>query len=327
VLAARKSAFRILQNAENTIILSDPKSKIIMAFLGVYGPQSIPSIQKKIKAYCKALKLRNPTSDFSIKLDYMEIKRKIEPLKNAGLIKEPHYYFHKTSTRIIGLTFKGLIWYFREPSTHSKRKIDRFFKSYREPYVYKSKHRKNRFLLESYRQLIPFCPLWKGMVKQVGDKCLDRLSMTVKNFYVGEKTFSKIEPLELEVETFPNYSGECTDRIYHFERDNVVVDYLRSEEATLLREAYISYLINEDLNLLSQMGADEVKQNLPKLKSVKEYAFFENGQKIGAYLFSRKGLAMFFPKYSGIEYFFAGMFVNNLLWNEKQTTEDKEKVN
>jgi hypothetical protein len=319
VLAARKSAFRILQDAKMAPILNDTKSKLIMRFLGAYGPQSIPSIQKKIKAQCKALKLRNPnlTSDFTLKVEYTEIERKIEPLKNAGLIQEPHYYFHKKSTRMLEITFEGLIWYFREIAAVSKRRIIRFFKSYQEPYLYKSKHRKNRYLLESYKRLIPFCPLWKGMVKQIGDKCLDKLTMPVSNFYVDEKTLFKIESLDLYVETFPNYSGELTDRIYHFERDPIIVSYLKREEATLLREAYIAYLVNEDLNFLRYMNADKIEQELPTLKSTKEFAFFESVDKSLECLLSKNGMNEFFPKYSGIEYYFTGMFVNNLLWNKK----------
>jgi hypothetical protein len=315
----KKIALRTLQNIKTGKIFCDEKSMLLIAILGRYGPQSIPSIQKNIKAHCETLKLQNPNrpKDFGVNLEYEEIKRKIKRLKKIGFINEPHYYFHKTLTRIMALTFEGLIWYFQEPPSLSKDKIDYFFKSYQRPYLNKSKHRKNRFLLESYKQLIPFCPLWKGMKEQIGIKCLSRLTFTVKNFCVDEKTCFRIEPLDIEVATYPNYSGESTDKIYYFEKDKMVADFLKNEEATLLREAYISYLINEDFNLLHTMKSDGVKQNLPQLKSVKEYAFFGYDDACNMSLFSKEGLSKVFPKNYKIEYYFTGMFVNNLLWDKK----------
>lgn len=131
-LEASKVAFRILQDTVNARIQGDTKFKTIMTFLGLYGPQSIPSIQKNINALCKKVEIQNPNPipDCGINLERSEIERKIELLKKSGLIQEPDYYFHKTSTRILALTFKGLIWYFREPPALSKGKIIRFFESY-----------------------------------------------------------------------------------------------------------------------------------------------------------------------------------------------------
>ena len=123
--------------------------------------------------------------------------------------------------------------------------------------------------------------------------------------------------MELEVETFPNYSGECTDRIFSFEKDLTVADYLKSDGATLLRDAYVAYLVNEDLNFIRYMDANEIEQELPKLKSMSEFNFFRGTEKAELSLLSKEGLSKFFPKYSGKEYYFTGMFMNNLLWTKK----------
>ena len=141
--------------------------------------------------------------------------------------------------------------------------------------------------------------------------------MTITNFCIDDKLSFRIEPLGIDVDTYPNYSGECTDEPLFFKRnyrDPLVADYLKSKEAALLRETYIAFLLNEDFYSLGKMHSGELKQKLQELKSVKEYAFFENDQH---FLFSKEGLSKFFPKYSGIEYYFTCMFVNNLLWDKK----------
>jgi len=291
-----------------------------MAFLGFYGPQSIPSIQKNMKAEVQALKRKNPASNSDIQLEYTEIERKIGPLTNLGLVKELHYCFHKKSTKVIGFTFKGLICYFRGLGTPTctKEKITQFFDCYKKPYLGKSKRIKNRFLLESYKELIPFCHLWHNMVLQIGSECLDRLEFTVNNFYVGDKTSFKIEPLELRIETYLNYSGELFNGVF-FPRKarQLVISYLQSEEGVLLREAYIAYLIAEDFQKLCNLNETEIRTKLPKLKSVTEFAILEKNENASTFLFSSKGLSRFFPKCESIEYYFTGMFVFNLLWEKK----------
>lgn len=97
-------------------------------------------------------------------------------------------------------------------------------------------------------------------VKHIGDKYLNTLEMTIINFYVGDRTSIHIKPLRLNVETFRNYSGECTDKRFYLERnerDPIVADYLKKNEAILLREAYIGYLLNEDFSLLRNMDSNE----------------------------------------------------------------------
>lgn len=42
-------------------------------------------------------------------------------------------------------------------------------------------------------------------------------------------------------------------------------------------------------------------------------------------LFKGERLKEFFPKYANIEYFFTGMFVENLLWNEKVVKKASEE--
>jgi hypothetical protein len=49
----------------------------------------------------------------------------------------------------------------------------------------------------------------------------------------------------------------------------------------------------------------------------KELAYLENRKIADNPLFTKR-LFKFFPKYSELNYYFTGMFVNNLLWNQNQ---------
>jgi len=326
-MALGKFGFRTMQTVNQYGQLKK-NSWSILSILGFYGPQSIPSIEKITtgsKYYFLKPKFRKFTSHSNWKLKYTPIEREIESLIDKGLVKKLHFAFLRKKTEYFGLTFSGLLWYFRESGKqlHTIDRISFFFSRYEEPYdALRSKHRKNHFITEGFRELVPFCPLWVGLVKQIGNKCLETLEMTVTNFYIDDKTPLQIEPLGLNVETYPNYSGEITDKpifIERNEKDPVVANYLKKKEAVLLTEAYIAYLLNEDFNLLHEINPDKVEQKLSELKSFKEYDFFENEDRQYKQFFSEENLAKFFPKYSGIEYYFKGMFVNNLLWYDKRT--------
>lgn len=250
----------------------------------------------------------------------MEIERRIEPLGNLGLIRELQYPFQKSSVRIIGLTFGGLMWYFREVGKPTRKKdiVDFFFRRFKEPYDFKSRRRRNRFVLESHKELVPFCSLWYEMVQEIGEECMDRFSTTVDNFYVGDKVSLKIEPLGLEIKSYQNYSGELVEGVF-FPRSNrqLVVNYLGKEESIMLREAYIAYLVSEDFKRLGNMDESEIRSRIPRLKSVTELENLEKSRE-SFHLFSEKGLSRFFPKYESIGYFFTGLFIFNLLWEKRQ---------
>jgi len=298
-------------------------SALIMSILGFYGPQTIPSLEKKTKkANHFTSKLHWLTSSPNTPLEDTQIEREIEDsLVQKGFVQSLQFDSIKKKSRIWGLTFKGLIWYFRHSGEKAlaKDRIAFFFHRFEEPYekVYarRSERRKNKLVVEGFKKLIPFCPLWTGMTKYIGEKCLNRLEMTVNSFCVGEKASYRIKSLGLEIETYPNYSDISSEDNFPPEKDPMVVAYLKRKEATLLREAYIAYLIAEDSVGLSKLGQMDVKAKLSKLLSVTELDSFEKDEGCDSPLFSEKSLARFFPTYSSIEYYFTGMFVNNLLWD------------
>jgi len=107
-------------------------------------------------------------------------------------------------------------------------------------------------------------------------------------------------------------------------RDEDITKYLRGKEAASLRDAYIAYLITKDIQRLSRESKDDVKRLLNELESEKELAYFEKRQVGPNPIFKGGRLKEFLPKYAGIEYFFTGMFVENLLWSKKAVKKAKE---
>jgi hypothetical protein len=98
---------------------------------------------------------------------------------------------------------------------------------------------------------------------------------------------------------------------------------LKSNEALVLRNSYIAYLAVHNIWQLSGKNFRDIESH-NSLKSETELAYFENRQIDSNPLFKGDRLLEFFPKYASIEYFFTGMFVENLLWNKKPVKETKE---
>jgi hypothetical protein len=63
----------------------------------------------------------------------------------------------------------------------------------------------------------------------------------------------------------------------------------------------------------------ELDATFSKLKSETELAYFENREfSFSNSLFTGGRIKEFLSKYFEVEYFFTGMFVNNLLWDRKK---------
>ena len=95
------------------------------------------------------------------------------------------------------------------------------------------------------------------------------------------------------------------------------MSFLQKDEAVLLREAYVAYLVANDFKRLGNMNEAEIITKIPTLKSVTEMANLEKNTHESMNLFTEKGFSRFFPKYDSIEWYFTGMFVFNMLWEKK----------
>jgi hypothetical protein len=180
---------------------------------------------------------------------------------------------------------------------------------------------KNRFknAINNHPDLIVCARQWHTMREQIGEnRCLEALEKTINCCInvLKAKFYIRLPKLEFDGylnQHYPSYR----EREVLLERDMKTSEYLKTKEALVLRNSYISYLAVHDMFELSKKNAGQVKKLLQTLESEKELAYFEKRKTNQTSLFKGERLKEFFPKYASIEYFFTGMFVETLLWNEK----------
>ena len=181
--------------------------------------------------------------------------------------------------------------------------------------------------INHHSSLLRFSGLWWSLVEKLGEKKVnDALDSAVKDFKNLALVKCKIKSLNLEFEgfvrnrMFPTVKAEVVR-----ERDATAVELLKRKEGSTLRKSYITYLAVQDLMRLSRQSKTTVKELLPHLESEKELAYFESRKPNSNNLFEGNRLGDFFPEYASAEWFLTGMFVENLLWNEKPTEKGSEE--
>jgi hypothetical protein len=96
-----------------------------------------------------------------------------------------------------------------------------------------------------------------------------------------------------------------------------VWNFLKEEKAQILRDSYIAFLAAQDIAEYFNVTNENNEKSLTQLKSEQELADFENREILSNPLFTEERFWGFFLKYSKIKYFFTGMFVYNLLRDQK----------
>jgi GTP cyclohydrolase II len=230
---------------------------------------------------------------------YSFIHKTVDKLERKGLICTTKRASADKVKRTAKLTFQGLILYLQ----HSDNG--------------------NRFdhAIEHYPCFIPFAQQWDSMMRELDkERMVKALEQTLENFHVQKVKFL-LRPLKMEFIGFlesPKVLFIYTERENHmYVRDEDVAEYLKNKTARILRNAYIAYLAVNDIKKMSWESKEELEKLLTKLESEKELAYFERRQVGSNPLFKGGRIKEFLPRYSGIEYFFTGMFVENLLWNER----------
>jgi hypothetical protein len=221
----------------------------------------------------------------------------------------------------------------RKPPPKAERKVDLTFIGLML-YLQNSEE-KNRFksLFSKHSRLFPFSNLWETIEGKFGkDTCFFTLEKTIRNFHALEKIVYVKNPEKDQFEVFHHqYSEVDMSKLSALElfwlmferRDSQIIphkvdsvwEFLKEEKARVLRESYIAYLAAQDMKKLVNLDIDLLENELVQLESESELADLERREIMANPLFKGERLKAFFPKYSGIEYFFTGMFVNNLLWN------------
>lgn len=287
-----------------TLSVSECELNIIWC-LAERGPQSIYDLSKR-KYYLPekistGLFFRKLTEKHrkGIKYHYPFIYNTVKGLRKRNLVQVSKDKSGPRTKNIVSLTFSGLMLYL-QGSTH-KRKFD--------------------YAIKNYPKLFPFSKNIETLAKFLGhERVVEALNIAVKDCVCLRKARFRIRHLQLEFEGFLR-SVPLFRKTSHGEvlksRNQKVVNYLKNEDALELRNSYIGYLAVHDIEKLSGRGKEQVENLIPKLDSEKELAYFENKQVKTNQLFKGDRLKEFFPKYAAIEFFFTGMFVDNLLWTKK----------
>jgi hypothetical protein len=205
----------------------------------------------------------------------------------------------------VGLTFLGLMFYLQnleKPKRSSTEKL--------------------KYALGKYKTLIPFSEQWDSLTKDLEEeRCKRAFAKTVKEFVDIQNVELRVPSASLVFDGFlkrntPTNSAEVETKVVR-ERDNEVARCLEKKEMSTLRDCYIAYLAVKDIYQLPEETAEDVRF-FEGLESEKELAYLE-GRNINVdSLFKGNRLREFLPKYAGIEYFFTGIFVENLLWNKEK---------
>ena len=281
--------------------------------LGKCGPRSIYALSKASNPFpTVTTSIFGPSLEHKRALgkkppnySYTAIHKSANSLERKGLTHTIRYTHGPQSKRIVGLTFIGLILYLQNSNER-----DRFEK-----------------VFTTYPDLIPFSPQWNLLNERIGkQKCIEDLEKTVKRFVALRRARFTLKPLKTVFEGYlqPNYS------LCRKNRNKDVAEFLEDKEVFLLLKSYIAYLACHDIDRLSILDNENIKEVICKLDSEEELAYFEKRDISANPLFRGKRLKKFLPEYAKLEYFFTGMYVATLLWHEnkieslKQTDRDYE---
>lgn len=234
--------------------------------------------------------------------EYPFVRKSVLNLEKKGLVKITRDTTGNRTRKVVELTFPGLSLYLR-----GSVERDRF-----------------RNAIKHHSKLIPFSKQWESVKKLCGEeKCTETFSQTANSCINLIRAKFRVRPVKLDFEGFM----KTTFPVSHIlrktvrERDEKFSEYLGTEKALVLRDSYIAYLVMKDLSQLSGENLDYVEGILSKLESEKEFSYLVKNRDPTP-LFKSKKLREFLPKYASIEYFFTGMFVENLLWHENAEKEE-----
>jgi hypothetical protein len=204
----------------------------------------------------------------------------------------------------IGLTFLGLMFYFQN--------LEKFYGSSDEELEH---------VLNKCKMLIPLPEQLNSLSDDLKERCKRAFAKTVKEFVDIQDVELRVPSASLVFGGFlkrntPTNRAEVETKVVG-ERDNEVAKCLEKREMSTLRDCYIAYLAVKDIYQLPEETAEDVGF-FEGLESEKELAYLEGRNTSADSLFKGNRLRGVLPKYAGIEYFFTGMFVENLLWNKEK---------
>jgi hypothetical protein len=306
----------------------------ILWTLGEEGPMSIYALSsrtpaKEVRCLPEISPVFGQPSIWEIKMeenpryDYRIVNTKALELLKKKLIqkqqmpkeeqkrrKRPHLPRAHESRKGVGLTFLGLMCYLQNMKD-SNEIMDRKFEN----------------AIHNYSILVPFSAQWNSLINDLGEeKCIGAFEKTVKEFVNIQNVQLRIELVKLEFNGFlkrSSFTSPPQGIKITKERDDQVGKCLKRKDMSLLRNSYIAYLATSDIWTLDEETLERI---LPELESEKELAYLEDRSTDTNSLFKGNRLKEFLPEYADIGHFFTGIFVNNLLWNERIVEKAKEEA-
>jgi len=261
----------------------------------------VPDMTAK-EAKAKLVELQNPKS-----YQRTSIYKIVKKLLAKNLVKLSKDTSGSRTKTIVEPTFQGFILYLQNPLEEGKLEK----------------------VLEHYSYVFPFSNKWESMVTVLGkEKCLQALERTIKDFVEIRRARFLLRPLK-KFEGFLESPKMMDREVPHAEvtreKDSDVSHFLNSKDGTLLKKSYIAYLIVHDIDRLSGESKEQAERIISKLESEKELTYLEGRRTDANLLFNGSKLKEFLPEHTDLEHFFTGMFVKNLLWNEKIVEKKKEE--
>ena len=190
------------------------------------------------------------------------------------------------------------------------------------------------------RNLVPFIDSWDFIIKQINDnmnetkksndlkaidigkkKCFKALTEAVQEFSGVYKVRFVVKTQNIAFEGYLEVPGSMI--LYRDmnvevvrEKDEQIAKLLKNPKLANLVRAYLAYLITKDIRKMSLYDTEEIPEALTRLDSEREFAFFRPELARQGSLFQGGRLKDYVPQYATLNYFFAGLFVKNLLWKE-----------
>jgi hypothetical protein len=298
-------------------LLPDENGRHVLLILAMDGPQSVVSLKREIDP--NKLEIKGIPSKYSASLYDEQVRRAVEELEKTGLVKTISN--SKSEAQVFSLTFHGVYWYLKyggEDKKIKERIKDVFLISLRQQ---KKKRLTKKDLLEIIvEKPLSFINQW-DLLRIKWEEKFDSSIIELINYYlIDDKKQREIKTLNIHLETFLRYRDFTKPNLpnnFTLERNSDVASFLISKEAEYLKEVYIAFLLNSDINFLSSVNEGDIEKYLSNLESFKELSYFEKNKTTPNQFLSSDGLKRFFPRYSEIEHYFTGMIVDKMLWDKK----------
>lgn len=271
----------------------DDSEKIIIYKLAQNGPSNSENeLAKRMKFFLKEQPKWKASSQHN-----SLVRAAIRRLQQKGFVKTNKTRCENCENIKVELTFHGLFLYLYQRCDMEED--------------YWNAYKKNRYLF-------PFNSLWDKMWIRFEEDMRSAFDKTLRKCRQLKREEFSIDALDAKFEGFIKWRSIITSKeetkAIERKRNMVFLSFLKDQNSKELLMSYIAYLIIQDMPKIQGKTKSQIESLVFELQSEKELALLENRQIKSNSLLIANRIGEFFPKYGSVEFFFTGMFVNNLLW-------------